>query len=165
MDVDTRYTIQTEAFSVKLSKTYQKIITLLPAPSKTFVFLALQAPNQDLLVHVDAQGTVLYEHKFAKQVDCARMITPDEVIVLEPKLNQISVFNLNTHSALEIPFIFMNEEYEQSTLFTFTNSKYLCVAESGRYNDNRFKLNYFATPLTKNAKPFHVYESDFEWNY
>jgi hypothetical protein len=39
------------------------------------------------------------------------------------------------------------------------------VVEKGLYNDNRFKLSYFKTPLSEDSRPFEVYESDEEWNY
>lgn len=55
------------------------------------------------------------------------MVTPDEVIALEPKRNQITIFDLNTHSLSEIAFQFMNEESDQSSLYTFSDSKYICV--------------------------------------
>jgi hypothetical protein len=47
-----------------------------------------------------------------------------------------------------------------STLFAFTNTKYICICENGNYNDNRLKLSYYSTPLLENSKPIHEYETD-----
>lgn len=55
------------------------------------------------------------------------MVAADEVIALEPKRNQITIVDLNTHEVRELGFQFMNEESDQSSLYTFTDSKYVCV--------------------------------------
>ena len=49
---------------------------------------------------------------------------------------------------------------------TFADTKYLCINEIGRYNDNRFKLTYYKYPLEKDAKPAHQNEfKEGEWSY
>lgn len=48
---------------------------------------------------------------------------------------------------------------------TFSESKYVCVVETGRYNDNRFKLTYFSGNINAESKPIAAYESDSSWTY
>ena len=54
-------------------------------------------------------------------------------------------------------------------MFTFSETKYLCVEEKGRYNDNRYRLTYYPYPLQmdkKVPKTVAVYEAkDTEWTY
>jgi len=60
----------------------------------------------------------------------------------------------------------MFEESDQSEIETFSDTRLLCVKESGRYNDNRFKLSYYSYPLKANCKPVAVYESqENDWTY
>ena len=59
----------------------------------------------------------------------------------------------------------MNEEFDQSTILTFAETKSFCIVENGKYNDNRFRLSYFQGPFDEKLRPFHIYESDQEWNY
>lgn len=55
----------------------------------------------------------------------------------------------------------MVEESDQSDIITFSETRYLCIEEKGRYNDNRYKLTYYTYPLQlnekKTAKPFITY--------
>lgn len=63
----------------------------------------------------------------------------------------------------------MSEESDQTEILTFSETKYLCIEEKGRYNDNRYKLNYFPYPLQqidKKTKTVAIYEAkDNEWTY
>ena len=154
---DIQYRIEVKDYRVDLQNRYEKIICLLPAPNETFVFLATIGIRSDALVHVDITGKVLFQHKFKRSVDAMAMISSNEVLILEPRLDQLTIFNLINHECIEIPFNFMNEEFDQSRILTFSESKCFCVVENGRYNDNRFKLSYFEGPFMKNCKAFHVY--------
>jgi hypothetical protein len=42
------------------------------------------------------------------------MIDKDTAVALQTRLNCILVFNLTLHTFIEIPFMFMNEESDQS---------------------------------------------------
>lgn len=41
----------------------------------------------------------------------------------------------------------------------------VCIQENGRYNNNTFRLSYFALPLKANSEPIHVYDSEEVWTY
>jgi hypothetical protein len=78
----------------------------------------------------------------------------------------ITILDLETHEFRRTPFPFFNEETDQSQIRCFAESKILCIQEDGRYNDNRFKLNYFNYPPGPDDKPFNVFEAkDNEWTY
>ena len=38
-------------------------------------------------------------------------------------------------------------ESDQSDIITFSETKYLCIEERGRYSENRYKLTYYKYPL------------------
>lgn len=77
MEVDSRFSVETELHSVTLKKQYIKVFNLFPASNRTFVFKALIAPNADALVHCDTQGNILFEHKFSRPVDSIAMASKD----------------------------------------------------------------------------------------
>jgi hypothetical protein len=162
---EKQYEIQVKEFEVKLKKKYFKILYLFPAINDTFVFLGMYLPGSEMLVHCDKNGNILYEHKFSHSVDSLGMVELNQAIVLETRANQMTVFNLQTHIKTAIPFQFMFEESDQSEIITFSESKYICITEKGRYNDNRFRLSYFKNPLNEDSQPLTTYESDSEWTY
>ena len=47
---------------------------------------------------------------------------------------------------------------------TFPATKYLCIEEIGRYNDNRFKLSYYQYPITHFSQPFHIFDKNNDPN-
>jgi hypothetical protein len=76
------------------------------------------------------------------------------------------ILDLETHKFRRTPQYFLNEETDQSYIVTFADTKYLCVKEIGRYNDNRFKLTYYDYPLKEDSKPVHQKEfKNGEWTY
>jgi hypothetical protein len=92
---------------------------------------------------------------------------------VETRRNRIAVLNLETHEFSYFPHQFMNEESDQCDIQTFSETRYLCIEEKGRYNDHRYRLTYFAYPLRiteikerKVVKPVAVYDSkETEWTY
>ena len=60
--------ILSNSYKVNMKQSYKKILYLHAALDKTFVFLALQGFNTDVLVHVDLDGNILFTHKFEKPV-------------------------------------------------------------------------------------------------
>lgn len=78
----------------------------------------------------------------------------------------ITILDLETHKFKRIKHYFFNEESDQSEIFTFAETRYLCIKEVGRYNDNSFKLSYYQYPLKEDDKPFNVFDArDGEWTY
>lgn len=67
---------------VELKKTYLKIFNLLPAPNNTYVFLGMPRVGSFVIVHVDKDGKILFEHKFEKTVDSIALISEKEVLAL-----------------------------------------------------------------------------------
>jgi hypothetical protein len=114
MKADNNYKIERESFGVKLSKTYRKVHSILPAPFGYFTLLASARVGEDVLVQVDAEGLIVFEHKFKHRVDSLAMVNRVEAMVLETKDNQITVFNLTTKDSYGVPFNFMREESDQS---------------------------------------------------
>ena len=148
MEGDPKYRISSSNFTVKLPKRFLKVLNILPGPFNTFLLLGYYRVGQDVLLQIDAESSILLEHKFTVPVASISMINPTEVMALESRSNAISVFNLVSKDHYQVPFNFMNEESDLCDIFTFNKSKHICVVERGMYNDSRFKLSYFATPLT-----------------
>lgn len=135
--------------------------------------------RRDCVVHVDTTGKILFEHIFPVPMDTAGMINDREFIMVETRSKWnlgpegaeehptgIVILDLETHKFRRTPFYFFNEETDQTYIETFADTKYLCIREIGRYNDNRYKLSYFNYPPAADAKPFNVYESkEDEWTY
>ena len=88
----------------------------------------------------------------------------EEAVLLLPKEDVIMHIDLNNHYITKIPFQFMMETIDNSQIYCFSRTRYLCMVENGSYGDHRLKLSYFSQPLLTNRKPFAVYESiDNEW--
>lgn len=64
----------TNSVTVKMEKTYQKILNLYNAVGNTFVFLGMRGHRQDCVVHVSADGKILFEHVFEKIMDSFGMM-------------------------------------------------------------------------------------------
>ena len=71
--------------TVKLPKTYYKILYLYPAYNNTFVFLGMVGLRQDCVTHVDKDGKILFEHIFPKPMDSFGMMSDRECILLETR--------------------------------------------------------------------------------
>lgn len=85
---------------------------------------------------------------------------------METRKNRISIWDLETHEFRYIEHQFQNEESDQCDIETFADTKYLCIKEVGRYNDNRLRFSYYNYPTMPGDKPFNVFESkDNEWTY
>ena len=56
---------------------------MLPAAGQTFVFVGMYAVGKDVFVHCGKDGKILFEHKFAKNVDSLAMVESNKAIVLE----------------------------------------------------------------------------------
>jgi hypothetical protein len=122
--------------------------------------------GRDILVHCNKAGKILFEKPFEFNVDSFGMANDREVVVLETRKNQITVVNLETYEVAAHSHQFMFEESDQADIDTFTETRLLCVRESGRYNDHRMRVCYFSYPFKENMKPDAVYESkDDEWTY
>jgi hypothetical protein len=67
-------------------------------------------------------------------MDSMGMLSNNEVILLETRNNKITFLNLETYELKSNPHQFMYEESDQSDIFTFLDTKYLCIEEKGRYN-------------------------------
>lgn len=151
-----------KSHSVKLPKTYYKILYLYPAMNDTFVFLGMRALRQDCITHVDKNGNILFEHVFSKPMDTLNMMTERQCIMLETRGKWymsaskdeeetgpcITVLDLDTYQFTRTPHYFLKEETEQSFIRCFPDTKLLCIQEDGCYNDNRFMLSYYQYPLT-----------------
>ena len=132
----------------------------------TIVFLGMPGIGKDCLVHCDLNGKILYEHNFKQSVDSFGMLSDREVMVLETHCSKITTLSLENHAIHEYDHQFAFEESDQSDIETFPDTRYVCVREQGRYNDNRFRLTYYSYPLVADAKPVTEYESrDDEWTY
>jgi hypothetical protein len=162
--------ILSNEYSVKLPKKYKTILFLHAASKETFVFLAMLTPRRDGMAHVDSQGKILFECAFDFPMLAMGMLSDREAIFIETRKNRISVLNLDTHEFRYYPHLFVSEESDQSDIFTFADSRYLCIEEKGRYNINRYKLTYYQYPLQLNEKKaprtLQVYESkENDWTY
>ena len=94
------------------------------------------------------------------------MLSDRQVVVLETRRSCILVWDLETHHQMRIPFNFKNEESDQSAIYVFPDSRWFCVQENGRYNDNTFRLSYYHIDgIGPESVPFHVFDSEDAWTY
>lgn len=57
------------------------------------------------------------------------MLTSHEAIMIETRGNTITILDLLTHKFMRTPHHFFNEESDQSSIITFSDTKYLCIQE------------------------------------
>lgn len=98
-------------------------------------------------------------------MDSFALLSDRQVMVLETRKNNLLIWNLVDHTRIDIPFQFKAEESDQSFIHIFPESSLCCVHENGRYNNNTFKLTYFAYPFTAETQVFHEWESEEVWTY
>jgi len=97
-----------ESYVVKMKKTFLKVFAIYPAPNDSFVLLGCYRLGQHVLVHLDREGSILYEYRFKALTATYGMVRADEVIVPETRENNITLINLTTHTTMHVPFNFMN---------------------------------------------------------
>lgn len=155
--------ILSSKYVVNMEKKYQKILYLYHAVNNTFVIMTMPGRATDNIVHMDANGKILFEFTFPKYIDSFGMINDYEAIVCETRLNRVTILNLLTHQFRYITHYFKYEESDQVNIMTFADTKLYCVQENGRYNENHFKLTYYHDG---DEQPYHIWapESD-EWTY
>ena len=71
--------------TVKLPKTYYKILYIYPAMNDTFIFLGMKGLRQDCITHIDKNGKILFEHVFSIPMDTLNMMTERQCILLETR--------------------------------------------------------------------------------
>jgi hypothetical protein len=156
--------IATRTYHVILKKTFQKILYLSTAAHDTFAFLAVVDVGRDALYHCDSSGAILYEYRFEHPVDSFAMPTNSEVAVLSPRGNKIYLFDLVRRRFQTYNHEFMYEEADQSEVFAFSATNYLCVREKGGNGDHRLHLTYYQHPLSTYPTPITRFHSkDNQW--
>jgi hypothetical protein len=91
----------------KLPKRYQKVLNICPAVNNSFVFLGMLGFRQDCLTHFDNEK-ILAEKVFENNMDSFAMLSESEVMVLETRKSCFSVWNLETHEWIHVPFNYQN---------------------------------------------------------
>lgn len=78
-------------------------------------------------------------------------------MILQTRKNNILVWDLVDSRMINIPFAFKTVETDQSQIFIFPETKFVCIQENGRFNNTTFKLTYFRYPLVENQEPIYKY--------
>ena len=95
--------------TLKLTKTYQKILFLSTAHNDTFVFLGMPGVGRESIVHCDRHGKILFEKTFDHNVDSFGMSSEKEVLILETRDNRIAILNLESHKFSYVDHQFAGE--------------------------------------------------------
>jgi hypothetical protein len=92
-----------EKTTIKFAKKFPKILCASSAFNGTFVFVSVDVPGcKESIVHMDAQGKILYERNYEDIIDFFGMMKNDEVIVLNVLESKIHIINLKTQKIIQV---------------------------------------------------------------
>lgn len=147
-----------------------KILCFSTAFNNTFVFSRVINPGADeSIVHVDANGKILFEHKYPDIINFFGMLNDREVIVMYVPESHIDIINLETQTVRHINHEYLFDDVAQMNIETFYDTKMFVIIEKGTFNDPRLRLTYYQYEQTLNpetCKPVAEFQSvENQWTY
>lgn len=120
-------------------------------------------------MHVDAEGKVLFEHKYPDIINFFGMLNEREVIVMYVPDQHIDIINLETKTVRSINHEYLFDDVAQMTIETFYDTKLFAIVEKGTFNDPRLRLTYYRYDDTydpEKCKPVAEFASvENQWTY
>ena len=84
-----------QTYNLKLQQEVKKILCFSVAHNNTYVFVRMDAPGErESIVHVDADGKVLFSHTYKDIINFFGQLNEKEVIVFNVPKSQIDIINL-----------------------------------------------------------------------
>lgn len=121
-----------------------KILCFSTAYNNTYVFSRVINPGADeSIVHVDAEGKVLFEKRYPDIINFFGMLNEREVILMYVPDRHIDIINLETKTVRSINHEYLFDDVAQMNIETFYDTKKFVIIEKGTFNDPRLRLTYY----------------------
>ena len=119
------------------------------AYNNTYVYSQVIKPGEtESIVHVDADGSILWEYKYPDIINWFVMLNEREIVVMNVPESKIDILNLETQKVRSIEHQYLYEDVAQMIMETFYDTKMFVIIEKGTFNDHRLRLTYYSYDTT-----------------